>query len=87
MTDPRYAHDCDQCHWLGTFLAVDIWWCPNWTMRNLDSVIGRFGSDGPEYAATHPPQAFANPEGCLGRAEAWYIEALKRAEIAGLYRP
>jgi hypothetical protein len=81
----RFTHDCDGCHWLGQFEAVDLWWCPSPSSRNLDSVIARYGSAGPEYAASHPPAAFADPEGYLHTAERWYHEALKRAEAAGLY--
>ena len=49
----------------------------------FDSVIGRYGSDGPEYAASHPPGAFV---GAPSKAF-WYTEALKRGQEQGFYDP
>jgi hypothetical protein len=54
-------------------------------MRSLDSVIGRYGSEGPDYAASHPPEAFADAEGYVKQAEHWYREAMTRAKARGLY--
>lgn len=85
MNAPRFTHNCDHCRWLGRFEQVDLWWCPNPVVENLDSVIARYGSAPHEYAASHPPAAFADPEGYLRIVERWYHEALKRAQAAGLY--
>lgn len=87
VNTPRFTHDCDGCHWLGQFEKVDLWWCPSPTSRNLDSVMERYGNEPHEYAATHPPAAFADPDDYLRRAEAWYLTALQRAESVGLYVP
>lgn len=87
LETPRFTHDCDGCRWLGRFEQVDLWWCPSPSSKNLDSVIGRYGDASHEYAASHPPAAFADPAGYLRVAERWYHEALKRAEAMGLYTP
>ena len=49
-TDPRFAHDCDMCRFLGTFLThegvdTDLYYCPN----GQATVVARFGNSGPEY--------------------------------------
>lgn len=92
---PVYEHDCDACKYLGTYthLAsssdeqdkfIDCYWCVNPEHRSLDSVIGREGSDGSNYASSHPPEAFAD-KNYLQHARSWYLFALIQASRMGLY--
>lgn len=73
---PRFRHDCRRCKFLGSADRFDLYWCQSVSGRMFDSVIGRYGSDGPEYAASHPPGAFV---GAPSKAF-WYTEALKRGQ-------
>lgn len=97
---PRYRHDCDRCRFLGRYAQpkrrhvgvpedavteVDLYWCLSPSTPELDSVIARFGDDGPEYAASHPPDCFADPIGYVRTCEPWYLRALERAKCLGFY--
>lgn len=51
---PVHQHDCEVCRFCGTFefedLMVDVYVCqPPGRGEISQSLIGRFGSDGPEY--------------------------------------
>lgn len=91
---PRYTHDCEKCVYLGTVYAerendcknyIDCYWCKNERYPSLTSVIGRYGSDGPEYSSSLPPEAFAAGNDYLMMADRWYLFALFRATVLGLY--
>lgn len=87
---PQHEHDSECCTFLGRHGKVDIWWCEkkgNRVSMSLTSVLGRYGSDGPEYASSHPPQAFAEPIDYLYAAEGWYHQALSRAKKENLLTP
>jgi hypothetical protein len=78
----RKKHDCSACVFLGVFDQYDLYWCKSFD-RTLDAVIARYGDEPQEYRSFHPPKAFAFPV----PARNWYVEALKRAQKAGLYDP
>lgn len=85
-----FVHDCKACRDLGSFDDpehghLDLYWCVNPSYRNLDSLLARYGDDGPEYVSAHPPEAFSDPVLLLRRE--WYREILRRGEAAGLYVP
>jgi hypothetical protein len=90
---PRYQHDCDRCKFLGQHGKVDIYWCPTVATDpvslSLTPVIGRFGNEGEQYAASHPPKAFPGDYIAFMQkySNGWYLEALRLAEQAGLYDP
>jgi hypothetical protein len=86
-----FKHDCKKCVSLGstptkTRERVDLYWCISPSMSSLASVIGRYGNEGYEYAASHPPEAFADPKEYIGRNEIWYRVAMSRAIEKGLYK-
>lgn len=93
---PKFTHDCERCVFLGHVKsrlepedesqeAIDIYWCKSPRIQSLDSVIGRYSCDGPDYYSSHPPEAFAGPEEYLARAGRWYLFALVQAARKGLY--
>lgn len=90
---PRHTHDCEKCIFLGRSddskegAQIDVYWCVSPSMRSLDSVIGRFGSDGPDYFSSHPPEAMSDPSGYLDIAKRWYLFALAKATLLGIYKP
>ena len=43
---PHFAHDCDQCKYLGRLNGEDLYYC-----EGHDEFIRRFGDDGPDYGA------------------------------------
>ncbi len=104
MTDvkPKFQHDCDGCKFLGQHIfdngrVVDLYWCPSSKNDPVSlacdtSVIGRYGDECPDYAASMPPKAFAGSyledlkKDDSGRHN-WYLTALTLAEQAGLYDP
>lgn len=55
-------------------------------MSSLDSILGRYGSEGHEYFSSHPPEAMAGPEEYLAIADKWYLFALVQATRKGLYK-
>jgi hypothetical protein len=83
MDHPRYQHDCQKCKYLGQFEEYDFYWCKSHNLPTLDSILARYGSDGPEYLSSHPPGAFCGESNQFP----WYVEILKRAEKEGLYDP
>lgn len=42
MSKPQFQHDCERCTFHGVFQGHDVYTCS-------DSVIARFGDDGPDY--------------------------------------
>jgi len=48
---PRYIHDCEKCKFLGTWEAYDLYFCDEKTLGG--TVIARYGSNAPMYAAMH----------------------------------
>lgn len=94
---PVHMHDCDDCIYLGTYSNyrtgstdkhVDCYWCNKGKSgTNLASILGRYSSYGPDYSASHPPEAFASQQDYLHYAEAWYLFSLLQATRLGLYKP
>lgn len=95
-TKPVHTHDCDRCVYLGTISPrsasdsegqwIDCYWCENKEHPQLSSMLGRYGSNGPEYASSHPPEAFASKDDYLLFADRWYLFSLLRATWLGLYK-
>ncbi len=91
---PKWEHDCEDCKFLGNFNGglhqYDLYWCSGPNNMNGTSVIGRFGSNGPEYSSLLVPEAFASPlefiEMVNSRKDYYYKEALVRATEQGLYK-
>lgn len=76
MNTPLYIHDCDECHFLGTFVGedfdmADLYVC---NYQGMITVIARRSSYGPDYVSG---LAFIDSEPSLG-------EAFKRADARGL---
>ena len=46
MKAKRYAHDCDQCTYLGRHGKHDLYFC-----KSPATVIARYSQHGPDYAA------------------------------------
>lgn len=44
LVAPRHQHDCDACRFVGMEGPVDVYVCG-------ESIIRRFGSDGPDYSS------------------------------------
>jgi hypothetical protein len=90
---PKFQHDCDRCTYLGTVQNkgghfFDLYWCANASHPALSSVLCRYGSEGPEYSSSHPPEAFAGPEEFIALSKQYerpYIHAMARAVRMGLY--
>jgi hypothetical protein len=79
----RYQHDCEKCKFLGQFQEFDLYWCESFSSPTLDSLLARYGSDGPKYLSSHPPGAFSG----VPFLHDWYVEILSRAEKEKLYDP
>lgn len=45
----RYAHDCDECVFLGRYGEYDLYYCEQKGLEGCSTVIARYGNDGPEY--------------------------------------
>ncbi len=97
-TKPVHVHDCDTCIYLGTIKPrttdgkatdteqfIDCYWCADTTHPGLSSVIGRYGSEGSEYASSHPPESFAMKYDYLLIADRWYLFALMQGYLRGLW--
>lgn len=79
------THDCDKCVFLGRLRDYDLYWCNRKEPDDTDlaSMLARYGSDGPEYISSHPPDAF-----CEGFIPSEVDrEILSRALAKGLYQP
>lgn len=94
VAKPKYTQDCDRCVFLGQVQPrndgdkiIDVYWCKSNTSPSLDSILGRYGDKGPEYASSHPPSGFAGPQTYLAHAERWYLFALVQAALRGLWIP
>jgi hypothetical protein len=66
--EPRYAHDCPNCTFMGSCGDYDIWVCSN-KVLTVDSMIARKGSDGADY--------FSVPRSVFARMVADSIEQAK----------
>lgn len=93
--NPIHDHDCDICQYLGIVEKVDIYWCAASDMPELHNVIMRTGSEGPNYAAIHPPSENAYGlewlEHMRSRSEVsmtsrCYLWGLAEAARHGLYK-
>jgi hypothetical protein len=96
---PTHKHDCDRCIYLGSLIkelragpivitsdnVIDCYWCKNTDNPNLSSIIGRYSSDGPDYASSHPPECFAGGIDILQCSDRWYLFALLQAIRLNLY--
>ena len=49
----QFKHDCENCKYLGNYQDHDIYRSCDKSMSD-DSVVLRYGSDGPEYETYHP---------------------------------
>ena len=74
-SEPQYAHDCDQCAFLGHFDGYDIYICgdgPNTT------ILGR--SDNPPSGYSSLPfrvlRTLSSPSELLGNPPGWFKSAL-----------
>lgn len=47
---PRHTHDCDRCVFLGQHEEYDLYFCKQ-VAGFGDTVIARFGSEGPDYSS------------------------------------
>lgn len=77
MDSPQFHHDCDKCVFLGRFTCemygeCDLYYADHGGMP--DTVIARYGNDGPEYTSGMP---------LVGVVPA-LTEAFNRAEVQGL---
>lgn len=92
----KHIHDCDTCVYLGSIQVsklqgtgkseqVDCYFCAS-THKRLQTLIGRFGSDGPDYSSSHA-SFFTDVSGYSEIAERWYLYALMRATVLGLWKP
>jgi hypothetical protein len=80
--DPLYEHDCEGCRYLGKYhtegTRYDLYYCGTHEKSFNNTVIGRYGNDGPEYCSG---MSFAD----LGHEP--YAEARRRAISLGYYNP
>jgi len=62
-TNPYFQHDCIKCVFLGGVILntplgenrrFDIYICPSSQTHKLDSILARFGNEGPEYLSYNP---------------------------------
>jgi len=49
MTTPKYAHDCDNCRFMGHILGYDVYSCEN--AIGPPSLIARHGNNGGDYGS------------------------------------
>lgn len=74
---PQFTHDCDACTFLGrhhivqTLVPVDLYVC-NQGMLHLETLIARFGSDGPDYTSCHSN---------IDNSQSWFKEARERWKL------
>ena len=54
---PLYTHDCTHCTFLGTYNNHDLYFC-----GDMEEVIARFGSDGPDYYSLAKGMKTSNKE-------------------------
>lgn len=52
LKGPVYAHDCDDCVFLGHYEGHDLYFCPK--EADEGTVIARWSGDGPDYASGLP---------------------------------
>lgn len=84
VSGPQHQHDSTCCRFLGRRGTVDVYWCSGDGSMLGASMIGRFGSDGPDYASSMPPMSFAYPESYLLGAYGWYHFCLLEGVRLGL---
>ncbi len=81
--EPQHQHDSKCCTFLGRHEEIDIFICnAAYTGSSIMSILGRYGSEGPEYASSNLPQSFMGADQYLWQAEGWYHQALHRAIVA-----
>lgn len=57
-TSPTWKHDCETCKYIGTYKykhddkMYDLYCHQHPDYASLDSLVARYGDDGPEYLAT-----------------------------------
>lgn len=52
----QYRHDCTKCHFMGILEGHDIYTCK-------DTIVARYGDDGPDYISGDNLVAFDTPYG------------------------
>ena len=64
----RWKHDCESCEFKGAWEEYDVYACGSGTHTLGESLIARYGDDGPEYSS-FPKSVFADAvkETVLGR--------------------
>ena len=80
---PRYDHDCDTCVFLGPFEDHDLYVCSH-ANKIIDTVIGRYGSDGPDYVSNVDFAIMYRNGEIKGDMSRILHEALCRAEKIGV---
>lgn len=50
LEGPVFEHDCDECVFLGHYEKHDLYYCG----KDIETVIARWSSDGPDYASGVP---------------------------------
>ena len=82
---PKYKHDCESCRFLGTFFEFDVYLCHQ-------SIIARYGDDGPEYASSMISillDQFTNPNYRMGLSDSKSMamqEWLFSNDVCGYYK-
>lgn len=85
MSKPFYNHDCDQCHFLGTYSIqknslfegnYDLYWCPQ---HGIPTVVVRWSDEGPDYSSGMPTDSIFFDRYPIFPAH----EAYRRAKILG----
>lgn len=73
MTAPLYAHDCDECTYLGEYGGKDLYHCLQGGV--MPTLVVRFSSAAPDYTSGAIFADAGVPE---------FVEAEKRAQALGL---
>lgn len=92
---PTHTHDCDHCIFLGQFLIfegsdktetiVDCYFCGPGIL-SPGTLIGRFGSDGPDYASSEIFASTITPEYLGKEYNGYWNFAIIRALQMGLIK-
>jgi len=82
----KYTHDCTTCVPCGDYTSprgthVELYYCPNPKHPALSSLVARRSNEVSDYAASHPPEAFAQPY----EQPEWERILIARAREQGVY--
>lgn len=84
VSGPQHQHDSTCCRFLGRRGTVDVYWCSGDGSLTGNTLIGRFGSDGPDYASSMTPMCLGYAESYLFGAYGWYHFCLLEGIRLGL---